>query len=251
VLDLKEVARNFEAVAARLQDRGGTLDLGTFQALFQERKGLYVEVESLQARRNAANEEMKRLAKENPQGIDAARGELRAVSSSIKEKEVRLAEVEGALEKLMYDVPNVPAPSVPVGKGAEENQVVRTWGQKPAFLFPPKQHFDVGEKLGQLDLERAAKVSGARFWFLKGDLARLERALVSFMIDAHTQKGYLEILPPYLVNRQAMVGTGQLPKFEEDAFKTAGPQELFLIPTAEVPVTNYHQDEILDGEKAQ
>ena len=249
MLDLKEVARNFEAVAARLRDRGGTLDLGTFQALFGERKALYVEVESLQARRNAANEEMKRLAKENPQGIDAARGELRAVSTSIKEKEARLAEVEGALEKLMYDVPNVPAPSVPTGKGAEDNQVARTWGEKPVFLFPPKQHFDVGERLGQLDLERAAKVSGARFWFLKGDLARLERALVTFMIDEHTKKGYLEILPPYLVNRQAMTGTGQLPKFEEDAFKTAGPQELFLIPTAEVPVTNYHQDEILEGER--
>ena len=125
--------------------------------------------------------------------------------------------------------------------------VVRTWGEKPQLPFTAKQHFELGEKLGMLDFERAAKVSGSRFAYLKSGLARLERALASFMLDVHTSKGYVELLPPYLVNRAAMIGTGQLPKFEDDAFKTAGADEYFLIPTAEVPVTNYHQDEILEG----
>jgi len=137
---------------------------------------------------------------------------------------------------------------VPIGKSPEDNRVERQWGQEPSFGFRPRQHFEIGEKLGMLDFERAAKVSGSRFAFYRGPLARLERALVSFMIDVHLSKGYLELVPPYLVNRAAMMGTGQLPKFEEDAFKTAGAAEFFLIPTAEVPVTNFHQDEILDGD---
>jgi seryl-tRNA synthetase len=172
---------------------------------------------------------------------------MRQLSTEIKEKETRLKQVEEELEKILYLLPNVPDESVPVGASADDNQVVKTWGEKPNLPFTPKQHFDLGEGLGMLDFERAAKVSGSRFTFYKGALARLERALVAFMIDQHTAKGYLEILPPYLVLRQSMVGTGQLPKFEQDAFKTTGEMERFLIPTAEVPVTNYHADEILDG----
>jgi seryl-tRNA synthetase len=248
MLDLKYVAQNFDAVVARLQSRGGSLDLGPFKNLVSERRELYVAMESLSARRNAANEEMKRKAKEDPSALDALRGEMRGVSQGIKEKEARLKEVEEELSRILLVIPNVPHESVPTGGGAEDNVQARIWGDKPNLPFTPKQHFELGEKLGMLDFERAAKVSGSRFTFYKGALARLERALVTFMIDVHTQKGYVELLPPYLVLREAMMGTGQLPKFEDDVFKTAGETERFLIPTAEVPVTNYHADEILEGE---
>ncbi|MBM7118320.1 serine--tRNA ligase [Archangium primigenium] len=248
MLDLKYVAQNFDAVVARLQSRGGSLDLGPFKSLVSERRDLYVAMESLSARRNAANEEMKRKAKEDPAALDALRGEMRGVSQSIKEKEARLKEVEEELSRILLVIPNVPHESVPTGGGAEGNVQTRIWGDKPQLPFTPKQHFELGEKLGMLDFERAAKVSGSRFTFYKGALARLERALVTFMIDVHTQKGYVELLPPYLVLREAMMGTGQLPKFEDDVFKTLGEPERFLIPTAEVPVTNYHADEILEGE---
>ncbi|HEY0883113.1 MAG TPA: serine--tRNA ligase, partial [Archangium sp.] len=165
----------------------------------------------------------------------------------IKDQEGKLKLVEEELASLMMMVPNVPHASVPTGADEHGNQVIKTWGEKPNFLFAPKQHFEIGEKLGMLDFERGVKVSGPRFAFSKGALARLERALVAFMIDEHTARGYTELLPPYLVGREAMTGTGQLPKFEDDAFKTSGGRELFLIPTAEVPVTNYHADEILEG----
>jgi len=248
MLDLRNVAQNFDAVVTRLKARGGSLDLGPFQRLVGERRDLYVAMESLSAKRNSANEEMKKKAKEDPKALEALRGDLRAVSQEIKEKEARLKEVEEELSGILLLIPNVPHESVPVGAGAEENVEVRAWGEKPQLPFTPKQHFELGEGLGMLDFERAAKVSGSRFAFLKGALARLERALVAFMIDVHTSKGYVELLPPYLVSREAMTGTGQLPKFEDDAFKTLGEPERFLIPTAEVPVTNYHADEILEGE---
>ncbi len=249
MLDKREFAKNFDAWVARLSERGGKLDLSSFRPLIEKRSGLYVELEKLQATRNQANEQMKQLAKSDPKALEAKRGELKQVSSSIKEKEDSLTKLEEELESMLYLVPNLPHESVPKGKSADDNQVVRTWGDKPRLLFTPRQHFELGEKLGMLDFERAGKVSGARFAFLMGPLAKLERALVSFMIDEHTRRGYLELLPPYLVNRASMTGTGQLPKFEEDAFKTAGPDEYFLIPTAEVPVTNFHRDEILEGEE--
>jgi seryl-tRNA synthetase len=247
MIDPKNFSQNFDAVISRLKTRGGGLDLGPFQKLVPERRELYIQMEALAAKRNQANESMKRLAKEDPKALEAARGELKQVSTDLKEKEARLKAVEEELEKILLLVPNIPDASVPTGASADDNQVVRTWGQKPNLPFTARQHFEIGERLNGMDFERAAKVSGSRFVFLKGQIARLERALVSFMIDVHTSKGYQEVLPPYLVNRQALMGTGQLPKFEEDAFKTAGPDEYFLIPTAEVPVTNYHQDEILDG----
>ena len=249
MLDLKYVAQNFEHVVERLKTRGGDLDLGPFQRLVGERRDLYVAVEALSHRRNLANEELKKKARENPQAIEALRGEMRQVSQEIKDKESRLREVEEELSKILYTLPNVPHESVPLGTSEADNRVERAWGEKPRFSFQPRPHFELGEQLGMLDFERAAKVSGSRFVFYRGALARLERALVAFMIDLHTRKGYVELLPPYLVNRAAMTGTGQLPKFEHDAFKTAGPDEYFLIPTAEVPVTNYHADEILDGEQ--
>jgi seryl-tRNA synthetase len=249
MLDIKYVAQNFDAVVSRLQTRGGSLELGPFKSLVSERRDLYVAMESLAARRNAANEEMKRKAREEPAALEALRGEMRAVSQSIKEREARLKEVEEELSRILLLIPNIPHESVPVGASEADNVLVSTWGEKPLLPFTPRQHFEVGERLGMLDFERAAKVSGSRFTFYKGALARLERALVSFMIDVHTRKGYVELLPPYLVLRETMMGTGQLPKFEDDAFKTAGEPERFLIPTAEVPVTNYHADEILEGEQ--
>lgn len=243
MLDLKEVAKNFDAVVARLKDRSGTLDLSRFQALFTERKRLYVELESSQAKKNKAQE----LMKTDPAKRAELGPEMKQLGVVIKDLEAQLKAVEDELSAQMMMVPNVPHASVPTGPDETGNQVVRAWGEKPTFLFQPKQHFEIGEKLGLLDFERGVKVSGPRFAFSKGVLARLERALVSFMIDEHTARGYQELLPPYLVGREAMTGTGQLPKFEEDAFKTAGSRELFLIPTAEVPVTNYHADEILEA----
>jgi seryl-tRNA synthetase len=247
MLDLKNVAQNYEQVIQRLKTRGGNLDLGPFQKLFQERRELYIAMEGLNQKRKSFDEELKRKAKEDPQGLEAMRGEMRALSQDIKGKESRLKEVEEELEKILFVTPNVPHETVPVGATEQDNRVERTWGEPPAFAFQPRQHFELGEALGMMDFERAAKVAGSRFVFLKGGLARLERALVAFMIDVHTQRGYTELLPPYLVSRESMTGTGQLPKFEEEAFKTT--DDRFLIPTAEVPVTNYHRDEILDGER--
>lgn len=243
MLDLKEVAKNFDAIVARLADRGGALDLTRVKELFAERKKLYIELEAGQSKRNKVNEEIK---------LDPARAktlgpEMKELGKLIKDQEAQLKSIEDELGAIMMMVPNVPHESVPTGADEHGNKCVRTWGEKPTQLFTPRQHFEIGEKLGLLDFERAVKVSGTRFAFSKGALAKLERALVSFMIDEHTKKGYVELLPPYLVSRAAMTGTGQLPKFEEDAFKTAGERELFLIPTAEVPVTNYHSDEILEG----
>lgn len=250
MLDLKHVLANFDAVAARLGRRGGALDLSGLQALARRRKELILESETLRARQNAANEEMKALAKQGGDALAVKRGELKELSGRIKALDAPLAEVEAELEKALLYTPNTPLDLVPDGADAAANVVVKTWGEKPRYDFTPKTHDVLGEELGLLDFDRAAKLSGARFAVLKGDLARLERALVSFMIDVHTSRGYTEILPPYLVNRASMTGTGQLPKFEEDAFKTREERtedELFLIPTAEVPVTNLHRDEILEG----
>jgi len=249
MLDPKKFDKDFDALVQRLSTRGGNLELGDFRTLWAERRALHVSLESLQAKRNASNEEMKRIAKADPAALERLRGDLRGLSQEIKEQEKQLAAVEERLQAVNLTLPNVPDPSVPVGATEKDNVVVRTWGEAPRFPFTPRQHFEIGEKLGLLDFERAAKVSGSRFVFYRGDLARLERALAAFMIDVHTSRGYTEVLPPYLVNRAAMTVTGQLPKFEEDAFKTAGPDERFLIPTAEVPVTNYHADEILEGDR--
>lgn len=243
MLDLKEVAKNFEAVVERLKTRGGALDLSRFQALMADRKKLNVELETKQSERNKGAELMKDKANQT----DALKAQMKELGVVVKDLDAKLKALEEELNTAMMVVPNVPHADVPVGADETGNKVVKTWGEKPHFLFTPKQHFEVGEKLGMIDFERAVKVSGPRFAFTKGALARLERALVSFMIDEHVKRGYTELLPPYLVSREAMTGTGQLPKFEEDAFKTVTGRELFLIPTAEVPITNFHADEILEG----
>ena len=249
MLDLRAVAASPDEVVERLRTRGGALDLGPFQALMQERRALNISLEALYLRRNAANEAMKGATKSAPAELEASRAQMREVSQTIKEQERRRGQVEAELEGILLALPNLPDASVPVGQGPEDNVEVRRWGQPPRFLFTPKQHFELGEGLGMLDFARAAKVSGARFAFYRGALARLERSLVAFMVDVATEHGYTELLPPYLVLRSALQATGQLPKFEQDLFRVSGEPERFLIPTSEVPVTNYHADEILEGER--
>jgi seryl-tRNA synthetase len=228
-----------------------------FRAIDARRKAVQAELDRARSERNAASEAMAKIADKKSADFAARRDQLRELSNRIKageEEQVRLEEESRA--KLM-GIPNAPHPSVPVGAGDAENPVLRTWGEKPSFAFQPREHFDLGPALGIMDFERAAKISGSRFTVLKGAGARLERALMAFMLDVHSSRGYTEVWPPVLIKRHAMEGTGQLPKFEDDAFKTIGaPQEpgkppddiFFLAPTAEVPVTNLHRDEILDAE---
>jgi seryl-tRNA synthetase len=205
-------------------------------------------VEALRHRQRLAGEEIARLGRAK-QDASALKAEMKGVADEIKAGEARLGEIEETLRLFLLVVPNRPDPSVPVGRDAEANVEVRRVGQPPAFDFTPRAHWDVATDLGQLDLDRAAKVAGARFAFAYGTLARLERALVAFMLDLHTrERGYREVVVPYLVNRETLTGTGQLPKFEGDLFKTRlGEREMFLIPTAEVPLTYLHADEILEA----
>ena len=243
MLDLKWVAAHLEEVRKRLSSRGegAALALAPIEALAAERRQLILESETQRSEQKKASEQMRTLKGEEQAQL---RARLKALSDGVKEKEARLKDVEEKIDQALLAVPNLPHESVPVGKSEHDNKMVREWGEKPA-IASPKEHTELGEKLGLLDFERAAKVSGARFVFMKGALARLELAVVSFFLDSARERGYLELLPPYLVNADSMRGTGQLPKFEEDLFKTTS--GLYLISTAEVPVTNYHRDEILDA----
>ena len=243
MLDLKWVAANLPEVRNRLASRGegAAQALAPIEALAHERKQLILASETQRAEQKKASEQMRTLKGEEQAQL---RARLKTLSDEVKEKDVRLKEVELKIEEALLNVPNLPHPSVPVGKSEHDNKVVREWGAKPS-ISAPREHVELGEKLGLLDFERAAKVSGARFVFMKGALARLELAVVSFFLDSARERGYLELLPPYLVNADSMRGTGQLPKFEEDLFKTTA--GYYLIPTAEVPVTNYHRDEILEA----
>jgi len=253
MLDLRQVLTNIDDVRTALARRSSAAaeSLGPVGDLGKERLVLIRELEAKAAKRNAANEAMAKADKKSPE-FAAKRDELKALSAEVKDEEKRLADVEAKIEELLLSVPNLPDPSVATGASSEDNPVVRTWGEKPAYAFQPKDHVDLGAKLGILDFERAAKLSGARFAVLWGMGAKLERALITFMIDLHTtEHGYTEVLPPFLVKASALVGTGQLPKFKEDLFRTEKKEEesafdLFLIPTAEVPVTNLHADEILE-----
>ncbi|HKC59021.1 MAG TPA: serine--tRNA ligase [Myxococcales bacterium] len=244
MLDLRWVVANLDEAKRRLSTRGPAAAeaLAPIEKLASERKALIQASETRRAEQKKASERMRTLRGEEQARL---RAELKTLSDEVKEQEARLKEVEERIEAALLAVPNLPHESVPVGTDPAANVVVRSWGDKPRFSFAPRQHDELGEKLGMLDFARAGKVSGARFAFYRGDLARLERALVSFFIDLHRERGYLELIPPYLVNADSMRGTGQLPKFEEDLFKTTN--GLYLIPTAEVPVTNYHRDEILSS----
>jgi seryl-tRNA synthetase len=256
MLDLRHVMDHLEEVQAGLSRRSAAAaaTLAPISELGKKRKELISALESKQAQRNQANDAMAKADKKSPDFAEK-RELLKRLSGEIKEAEKALADVEGEVGRLLAVVPNVPDPGVPDGKGEDDNKVVRTWGEKPAQAFAPKAHWDIGTSLGILDFERAAKLSGARFTVLFGAAARLERALISFMLDLHTrEQGYTEVLPPFLVKDSALYGTSQLPKFEEDLFKTArrgddASYDLYLIPTAEVPVTNLHANEILEGEQ--
>jgi seryl-tRNA synthetase len=243
MLDLKWVVANLEEVRRRLLTRGAAAAeaLAPIEALAGERRQLIQSSETQRAEQRKASEQLRTLKGEEQAQL---RARLRALSDEVKEKEARLKEVEERIERALLNVPNLPHETVPAGSSEQDNKVVRAWGDKPN-VTSPKEHTEIGEKLGLLDFERAAKVSGARFVFYRGALARLELAVVQFFLDSARERGYLELLPPYLVNAESMRGTGQLPKFEEDLFKTTSGH--YLIPTAEVPVTNYHRDEILDG----
>jgi len=244
MLEIKFVRQNFETVEKALAARGHSTDLGAFKSCDDERRAILLELEALRHQRNVVSDqiaEMKR-AGENAGDIVA---QMRDVSSKIKALDKSLAEIQETLEQMLLGMPNIPHASVPVGKDETDNPVVNVVGERPEFDFEPRAHWDIGTELGILDFERAAKITGARFPLYYGAGARLERALINFMLDIHTQvHGYTETLPPFIVNRQSMTHTGQLPKFEEDLFKLMD-WDYYLIPTAEVPLTNIHQDEIL------
>lgn len=246
MLDLKFVRDNTEAVAQALQNRHAKVDLEEFKKLDARRRELIQEVEADKSTRNAVSGEISQLKRKGEDATEKIAA-MRALGDKIDAADAQLKEVEERLQAVMLTIPNMPAPDVPVGKDYTENPEVRKWGELPQFSFAPKAHWEIGENLGILDSERAAKVSGARFYYYKGAGARLERAVYNFMLDQHTQKdGYLEVIPPYIVNTASMTGTGQLPKFHEDMYKVEG-QDMYLIPTAEVPLTNYYRNEILDG----
>jgi seryl-tRNA synthetase len=247
MLDLKFVRSNPGVVKEALDKRGAKVNLDEFLAQEESRRKILVQAESLKGQRNRVSEEVGRL-KQSGQDADTLVQEMRQANQDIKELESKLTEIEQLMSNYLYEIPNIPHSSVPVGRDESQNIVERTWGEPKNFEFTPKAHWEIGERHDILDFARGAKVTGARFTFYKGLGARLERALMNFMLDTHTDKGYKEIFPPFMVHRHSMVGTGQLPKFEEDAFKVAG-TEYFLIPTAEVPVTNLYREEILAEEQ--
>ncbi len=245
MLDLRWVVANLDEARRRLLTRGphAAETLAPIEKLAQERRQLIQASETQRAEQKKASEQMRSLKGEEQAQL---RSRLKTLSDDVKDKEARLKQVEEQIESALLAVPNLPHDSVPVGASEQDNKVVRTWGEKPN-VPGAKEHTDIGENLGMLDFGRAAKVSGARFVFYRGALARLELAIVQFFLDSARERGYLELIPPYLVNADSMRGTGQLPKFEEDLFKTTN--GYYLISTAEVPVTNYHRDEILEGDK--
>jgi seryl-tRNA synthetase len=247
MFNIKLLRENFEEVKAKLQHRGEDLgDLEKFGELDQKRRTLIVETEQLKKKRKDVSAQIAVLKKENKDAEDLV-VEMREVGDQIKELDEELRVIEEELNALLLSIPNLPHETVPIGDTEDDNVEIRKWGELPQFDFEPKPHWDVATELGIIDFERAAKVTGSRFVFYKSLGAKLERALMSFMLDLHTeQHGYTEMLPPYLVNRASLTGTGQLPKFEEDVFLVEK-EDYFLIPTAEVPVTNYYRDEILSA----
>ena len=250
MLDIQLLRNNIDAVAQRLATRGYVLDTETFQKLETERKTLQTRTQDLQASRNSLSKQIGML-KGKGEDASAVMAEVAAMKSELEANEVRLGELLKEFDAFVATIPNVPQESVPVGKSEADNVEVHRWGTPRSFDFPVKDHVDLGESLGQLDFATAAKIAGARFSLMKGGLAKLHRAIAQFMLDVHTEEhGYTEVYAPYLVNAASMTGTGQLPKFEADLFKILRPEAepLYLIPTAEVPVTNIVRDEILAAE---
>jgi len=245
--DLAYFRNNIGSIAARLADRGFTIDMEAFRELDSQRRGALVESEKLKAQRNAESQEIGKLKKA---GADTAglQQRVREMGERIAKLDADAAALDEKFSQLMAGIPNTPHESVPTGKSAADNVEVRRWGTPPTFAFTPKAHWDLGPELGILDFDRAAKITGARFVVYMGLGAKLERALINFMLDVHTKEhGYTEVLPPFMANKDSFYGTGQLPKFEQDLFKLEG-TDYYLVPTAEVPVTNLYRNETLDLE---
>ena len=248
MLDLKFVRTSLDSIGGMLKTRGYDLDISRFQTLDQERRARLTVLEELRHRRNQVSDEIAAM-KKNGEDASSVIAEMKTVSLNIKEKEKELPLFVDELNEMLMIIPNMPHESVPVGKDETDNPVIRTWGEIREMDFEALPHWEIGENLGILDFARAAKIAGARFALYRGPGARLERALINFMLDIHTKEhGYTEILPPFMVNSDSMTGTGQLPKFKEDLFKIEG-WDFYLIPTAEVPVTNIHRDEVLSEDQ--
>lgn len=247
MLDIKFIKENRDFVCERLMTRGKdyTSEIDRVIALDEERRSLIADTEAQKARQNAVSKQIPLMKKEG-KDTSAIFAEMKELSDKVKVDSDKISAIDDEIENTLLCIPNLPDMSVPIGPDDSANVEIRKWGELPAFDFDPQAHWDLGAKLGILDPETAAKVTGTRFHFYKGLGAKLERSIVSYYLDTHTEAGYTEIFPPYMVNRASMRGTGQLPKFEEDAFKVAN-NDYFLIPTAEVPVTNMHRDEILNG----
>ncbi|GBG58330.1 serine--tRNA ligase [Sporomusaceae bacterium FL31] len=246
MLDIRFVRDNPERVQQALADRGNALKLDGFLSLEKERRELLNEVEGLKNKRNTVSQQIS-LMKRNKENADHLVAEMREVGDRIGQLDARVKEVEAALNDIILGIPNIPNESVPLGRDENDNPEIRRWGEPRAFSQEPLPHWEIGEKLGILDFERGGKVTGTRFTFYRGLGARLERALINFMLDLHTgEHGYTEFFPPFIANKDSMTGTGQLPKFADDMFKLEG-LDYYLIPTAEVPITNLHRGEILDA----
>ena len=251
MLDLKRIRNNPEEIKKLLSNRGEDFQESTIDeiiSLDEERRNILVEVENLKSKRNQVSSEIPKLKKAG-EDVTAIMAEMRELGDKIKGYDARLSEVDEKIEYIMLRMPNIPNPQVPEGETDEDNIEIKRWGNPTKFEFEPKAHWDLGTDLNILDFERAGKVTGSRFTLYKGLGARLERAIINYFLDKHTiENGYEEVLPPYMVNRDSMTGTGQLPKFEEDAFKVEN-NGYFLIPTAEVPVTNMYRNETLRGDE--
>ena len=250
MLDLKFVRENREKVTNEIKKRGIDLDLEDLVRYDDKRKEFLKKADELKAKRNSASDEIGKLKREGKEDTaEDKMEEMKGISYEIKELDERIKRCEDSIAEILLLIPNLPDASVPVGPDETGNIEVKKWGEPPKLSFKPKAHWDIGEELDIIDFERAGKITGARFALYKGAGALLERSLINFMLNLHTKEhGYTEVLPPFMVNRQSMTGTGQLPKFEKELFKVEN-DDYFLIPTAEVPVTNIHRDEILEGDK--
>ncbi|MBO5421985.1 MAG: serine--tRNA ligase [Clostridia bacterium] len=248
MLDIKLIRENPDLVKAAMKSRNKDMDalVDEVLAIDVERRELMQITDAMKQEQNAASKQIPQIKKAGGD-ISEIMSRMNEIKEKVKANDAAIAELDKKQKTIMYEFPNVPNSTVPLGKDDSENVEIRRYGEPRNFEFEPKAHWDIGADLGILDPETAAKVTGTRFHFYKGLGARLERAIISFFLNTHTEHGYTEVLPPYLVNRASMTGTGQLPKFEEDAFKTT--DDFFLIPTAEVPVTNMFRDEIIDGSK--
>ncbi|MEA3241558.1 MAG: serine--tRNA ligase [Pseudomonadota bacterium] len=245
MLNLKFIRNNIDDVEQMLRDRNTDLDLSEFRSIDTRRRQLLTKTEELKNKRNTCSDSIA-LLKKQKQDAGSQIAEMREVSREIKQLDAQISKLDNQLDSLIYVIPNMPHESVPPGNGEDDNPVVHTWGKRPSMDFDPLPHWTLGEQLGILDFERGAKITGARFTLYRSSGARLERALINFMLDEHTtNQGYTEVLPPFIVNKTSMTGTGQLPKFADDLFKLED-LDYYLIPTAEVPVTNIYQDEILE-----